>query len=186
MKNVQISNQNAENAAITKRSHHTVFENLNLENITISGTSYNGAITGYDYTGSVFNKIQIRNAKITGTKNYNAVFAGRASGSKISNIAVIESNVTLSGTDNGGFIGAGKNLAIRQVYSDADITVVNYQDAQNRTNSAGFIGNLSGESSVQHVLSVGNIVKRMQKKIFINSLERRTFWENMCQTLLFP
>ena len=73
VKNVQISNQNAENAAITKRSHHTVFENLNLENITISGTSYNGAITGYDYTGSVFNKIQIRNAKITGTKNYNAV-----------------------------------------------------------------------------------------------------------------
>ena len=157
VKDVQISNQNAENAAITKRSHHTVFENLNLENITISGTSYNGAITGYDYTGSVFNKIQIRNAKITGTKNYNAVFAGRASGSKISNIAVIESNVTLSGTDNGGFIGVGKNLAIRQVYSDADITVVNYNDAQNRTNSAGFIGNLAGESSVQHVLSAGNV-----------------------------
>ena len=170
VKNVQISNQNAENAAITKRSHHTVFENLNLENITISGTSYNGAITGYDYTGSVFNKIQIRNAKITGTKNYNAVFAGRASGSKISNIAVIESNVTLSGTDNGGFIGAGKNLAIRQVYSDADITVVNYQDAQNRTNSAGFIGNLSGESSVQHVLSVGNIVEEDAEKDFYQFL----------------
>ena len=170
VKDVQISNQNAENAAITKRSHHTVFENLNLENITISGTSYNGAITGYDYTGSVFNKIQIRNAKITGTKNYNAVFAGRASGSKISNIAVIESNVTLSGTDNGGFIGAGKNLAIRQVYSDADITVVNYQDAQNRTNSAGFIGNLSGESSVQHVLSVGNIVEDDAGKDFYQFL----------------
>lgn len=170
VKNVQISNQNAENAAITKRSHHTVFENLNLENITISGTSYNGAITGYDYTGSVFNKIQIRNAKITGTKNYNAVFAGRASGSQISNIAVIESNVTLSGTDNGGFIGAGKNLSIRQVYSDADITVVNYQDAQNRTNSAGFIGNLSGESSVQHVLSVGNIVEEDAEKDFYQFL----------------
>lgn len=170
VKDVQISNQNAENAAITKRSHHTVFENLNLENITISGTSYNGAITGYDYTGSVFNKIQIRNAKITGTKNYNAVFAGRASGSKISNIAVIESNVTLSGTDNGGFIGAGKNMAIRQVYSDADITVVNYQDAQNRTNSAGFIGNLSGESSVQHVLSVGNIVEEDAEKDFYQFL----------------
>ena len=170
VKDVQISNQNAENAAITKRSHHTVFENLNLENITISGTSYNGAITGYDYTGSVFNKIQIRNAKITGTKNYNAVFAGRASGSKISNIAVIESNVTLSGTDNGGFIGAGKNLAIRQVYSDADITVVNYNDAQNRTNSAGFIGNLSGESSVQHVLSVGNIVEEDAEKDFYQFL----------------
>lgn len=170
VKNVQISNQNAENAAITKRSHHTVFENLNLENITISGTSYNGAITGYDYTGSVFNKIQIRNAKITGTKNYNAVFAGRASGSQISNIAVLESNVTLSGTDNGGFIGAGKNLAIRQVYSDADITVVNYQDAQNRTNSAGFIGNLSGESSVQHVLSVGNIVEEDAEKDFYQFL----------------
>lgn len=170
VKNVQISNQNAENAAITKRSHHTVFENLNLENITISGTSYNGAITGYDYTGSVFNKIQIRNAKITGTKNYNAVFAGRASGSQISNIAVIESNVTLSGTDNGGFIGAGKNLAIRQVYSDADITVVNYNDAQNRTNSAGFIGNLAGESSVQHVLSVGNIVEDDAGKDFYQFL----------------
>lgn len=170
VKDVQISNQNAENAAITKRSHHTVFENLNLENITISGTSYNGAITGYDYTGSVFNKIQIRNAKIIGTKNYNAVFAGRASGSKISNIAVIESNVTLSGTDNGGFIGAGKNMAIRQVYSDADITVVNYQDAQNRTNSAGFIGNLSGESSVQHVLSVGNIVEEDAEKDFYQFL----------------
>lgn len=170
VKNVQISNQNAENAAITKRSHHTVFENLNLENVTISGTSYNGAITGYDYTGSVFNKIQIRNAKITGTKNYNAVFAGRASGSQISNIAVIESNVTLSGTDNGGFIGAGKNLAIRQVYSDADITVVNYNDAQNRTNSAGFIGNLAGESSVQHVLSVGNIVEDDAGKDFYQFL----------------
>lgn len=170
VKNVQISNQNAENAAITKRSHYTVFENLNLENITISGTSYNGAITGYDYTGSVFNKIQIRNAKITGTKNYNAVFAGRASGSQISNIAVIESNVTLSGTDNGGFIGAGKNLAIRQVYSDADITVVNYNDAQNRTNSAGFIGNLAGESSVQHVLSVGNIVEDDAGKDFYQFL----------------
>lgn len=170
VKNVQISNQNAENAAITKRSHHTVFENLNLENITISGTSYNGAITGYDYTGSVFNKIQIRNAKITGTKNYNAVFAGRASGSQISNIAVIESNVTLSGTDNGGFIGAGKNLSIRQVYSDADITVVNYNDAQNRTNSAGFIGNLAGESSVQHVLSVGNIVEDDAGKDFYQFL----------------
>ena len=170
VKNVQISNQNAENAAITKRSHHTVFENLNLENITISGTSYNGAITGYDYTGSVFNKIQIRNAKITGTKNYNAVLAGRASGSQISNIAVIESNVTLSGTDNGGFIGAGKNLAIRQVYSDADITVVNYNDAQNRTNSAGFIGNLAGESSVQHVLSVGNIVEDDAGKDFYQFL----------------
>ena len=170
VENVQISNQNAENAAITKRSHHTVFENLNLENITISGTSYNGAITGYDYTGSVFNKIQIRNAKITGTKNYNAVFAGRASGSQISNIAVIESNVTLSGTDNGGFIGAGKNLAIRQVYSDADITVVNYNDAQNRTNSAGFIGNLAGESSVQHVLSVGNIVEDDAGKDFYQFL----------------
>ena len=170
VKNVQISNQNAENAAITKRSHHTIFENLNLENVTISGTSYNGAITGYDYTGSVFNKIQIRNAKITGTKNYNAVFAGRASGSQISNIAVIESNVTLSGTDNGGFIGAGKNLAIRQVYSDADITVVNYNDAQNRTNSAGFIGNLAGESSVQHVLSVGNIVEDDAGKDFYQFL----------------
>lgn len=170
VKNVQISNQNVENAAITKRSHYTVFENLNLENITISGTSYNGAITGYDYTGSVFNKIQIRNAKITGTKNYNAVFAGRASGSQISNIAVIESNVTLSGTDNGGFIGAGKNLAIRQVYSDADITVVNYNDAQNRTNSAGFIGNLAGESSVQHVLSVGNIVEDDAGKDFYQFL----------------
>ena len=170
VENVQISNQNAENAAITKRSHHTIFENLNLENITISGTSYNGAITGYDYTGSVFNKIQIRNAKITGTKNYNAVFAGRASGSQISNIAVIESNVTLSGTDNGGFIGAGKNLAIRQVYSDADITVVNYNDAQNRTNSAGFIGNLAGESSVQHVLSVGNIVEDDAGKDFYQFL----------------
>ena len=170
VKNVQISNQNAENAAITKRSHHTVFENLNLENITISGTSYNGAITGYDYTGSVFNKIQIRNAKITGTKNYNAVLAGRASGSQISNIAVIESNVTLSGTDNGGFIGAGKNLAIRQVYSDADITVVNYNDAQNRTNSAGFIGNLAGESCVQHVLSVGNIVEDDAGKDFYQFL----------------
>lgn len=170
VKNVQISNQNAENAAITKRSHHTVFENLNLENITISGTSYNGAITGYDYTGSVFNKIQIRNAKITGTKNYNAVLAGRASGSQISNIAVIESNVTLSGTDNGGFIGAGKNLSIRQVYSDADITVVNYNDAQNRTNSAGFIGNLAGESSVQHVLSVGNIVEDDAGKDFYQFL----------------
>lgn len=157
VKDVQISSQNAENAAIVKRSNHTLFENLNLENITISGTSYNGVITGYDYTESVFNKIQIRNAKITGTKNYNAVFAGRASGSQISNVAVIESNVTLSGTDNGGFIGAGKNLIISQVYSDADITVVNYQDAQNRTNSAGFIGNLSGESSVQHVLSTGNV-----------------------------
>lgn len=170
VKNVQISNQNAENAAITKRSHHTIFENLNLENVTISGTSYNGAITGYDYTGSVFNKIQIRNAKITGTKNYNAVFAGRASGSQISNIAVIESNVTLSGTDNGGFIGAGKNLAIRQVYSDADITVVNYNDAQNRTNSAGFIGNLAGESSVQYVLSVGNIVEDDAGKDFYQFL----------------
>ena len=170
VENVQISNQNAENAAITKRSHHTIFENLNLENVTISGTSYNGAITGYDYTGSVFNKIQIRNAKITGTKNYNAVFAGRASGSQISNIAVIESNVTLSGTDNGGFIGAGKNLAIRQVYSDADITVVNYNDAQNRTNSAGFIGNLAGESSVQHVLSVGNIVEDDAGKDFYQFL----------------
>lgn len=155
VKDVQIDSQNAENAAIVKRSNHTLFENLNLENITISGISYNGAITGYDYTGSVFNKIQIRNAKITGTQNYNAVFAGRASGSQISNVAVIESNVTLSGTDNGGFIGAGKNLIISQVYSDADITVVNYNDAQNRTNSAGFIGNLSGESSVQHVLSTG-------------------------------
>lgn len=155
VKDVQIDSQNAENAAIVKRSNHTLFENLNLENITISGSSYNGAITGYDYTGSVFNKIQIRNAKITGTQNYNAVFAGRASGSQISNVAVIESNVTLSGTDNGGFIGAGKNLIISQVYSDADITVVNYNDAQNRTNSAGFIGNLSGESSVQHVLSTG-------------------------------
>ncbi len=93
--------------------------NLSLENIQITGESYNAAISGYDYTGSTFSKIQIRKAQITGAKNYNAAFVGRASGSDIRDIAVIESKVVLSGTDCGGFIGEGKNLNIHHVYSDS-------------------------------------------------------------------
>ena len=97
---------------MAKESNHSTFARLSLEDIKVSGKSYNAAVVGYDYTGSNFSQIQIRNAQIQGTGNYNAVFAGRASGSEISEIAVIDSKVTLSGTDCGGFIGAGKSLNI--------------------------------------------------------------------------
>lgn len=166
IKDVSISNQRSKNAAITKESNRTVFENLSLENIKISGESYNAAISGYDYTGSTFSKIQIRNAQITGTKNYNATFVGRASGSDISNVAVIESKVTLSGTDCGGFIGEGKNLNIHHVYSDSDIHVETYTDSQNRTCSAGFIGNLAGKSNVQYVFAAGTVENKTQTELY--------------------
>lgn len=166
IKDVKISSQGSKNAAITKESNHTTFENLNLENIQISGESYNSAISGYDYTGSTFSKIQIRKAQITGTKNYNAIFVGRASGSDISNVAVIGSKVTLSGTDCGGFIGEGKNLNIHHVYSDSDIHVETYTDSQNRTNSAGFIGNLAGKSNVEYVFAAGTVNNKTEKELY--------------------
>ena len=146
---VNIANSESKNATVAKESNHSTFARLSLEDIKISGKSYNAAVVGYDYTGSNFSQIQIRNAQIQGTGNYNAVFAGRASGSEISEIAVIDSKVTLSGTDCGGFIGAGKSLNIRQVYSGADMVAENYTDEKNRTNSAGFIGNLGGKSNVE-------------------------------------
>ena len=166
IKDVEISNQGSKNAAITKESNHTTFENLNLENIQISGESYNAAISGYDYTGSTFSKIQIRKAQISGTKNYNAAFVGRASGSDISDVAVIGSKVTLSGTDCGGFIGEGKNLNIHHVYSDSDIHVETYTDSQNRTNSAGFIGNLAGKSNVEYVFAAGTVNNKTEKELY--------------------
>ena len=166
IKDVKISSQGSKNAAITKESNHTTFENLNLENIQISGESYNAAISGYDYTGSTFSKIQIRKAQITGTKNYNAIFVGRASGSDISDVAVIGSKVTLSGTDCGGFIGEGKNLNIHHVYSDSDIHVETYTDSQNRTNSAGFIGNLAGKSNVEYVFAAGTVNNKTEKELY--------------------
>ena len=166
IKDVKISSQGSKNAAITKESNHTTFENLNLENIQISGESYNAAISGYDYTGSTFSKIQIRKAQISGTKNYNAAFVGRASGSNISDVAVIGSKVTLSGTDCGGFIGEGKNLNIHHVYSDSDIHVETYTDSQNRTNSAGFIGNLAGKSNVEYVFAAGTVNNKTEKELY--------------------
>lgn len=166
IKDVEISNQGSKNAAITKESNHTTFANLSLENIQITGESYNAAISGYDYTGSTFSKIQIRKAQITGAKNYNAVFVGRASGSDISDIAVIESKVVLSGTDCGGFIGEGKNMNIHHVYSDSDIHVETYTDNQNRTSSAGFIGNLAGKSKVQYVFAAGTIENKTQTELY--------------------
>lgn len=166
IKDVEINNQGSKNAAITKESNHTTFENLNLENIQISGESYNAAISGYDYTGSTFSKIQIRKAQISGTKNYNAAFVGRASGSDISDVAVIGSKVTLSGTDCGGFIGEGKNLNIHHVYSDSDIHVETYTDSQNRTNSAGFIGNLAGKSNVEYVFAAGTVNNKTEKELY--------------------
>ena len=104
--------------------------------------------------------------RITGTKNYNATFVGRASGSDISNVAVIESKVTLSGTDCGGFIGEGKNLNIHHVYSDSDIHVETYTDSQNRTCSAGFIGNLAGKSNVQYVFAAGTVENKTQTELY--------------------
>lgn len=166
IKDVEVSSQGSKNAAITKESNHTTFENLNLENIQISGESYNAAISGYDYTGSTFSKIQIRKAQISGTKNYNAAFVGRASGSDISDVAVIGSKVTLSGTDCGGFIGEGKNLNIHHVYSDSDIHVETYTDSQDRTNSAGFIGNLAGKSNVEYVFVAGTVNNKTEKELY--------------------
>ncbi len=166
IKDVEIRNQGSKNAAIAKESNRTVFENLSLENIQISGESYNAAITGYDYTGSTFSKIQLRKVQIMGTGNYNAAFVGRASGSDISNVAVIDSKVMLSGTDCGGFIGEGKNLNIHHVYSDSDIHVETYTDNQNRTNSAGFIGNLAGKSKVQYVFAAGTVENTTQTELY--------------------
>ena len=163
---VNIANSESKNAAVAKESNHSTFARLSLEDIKISGKSYNAAVVGYDYTGSDFSKIQIRNAQIQGTGNYNAVFAGRASGSEISEIAVIDSKVTLSGTDCGGFIGAGKSLNIRQVYSGADMVAENYTDEKNRTNSAGFIGNLGGKSNVENVFAAGKVDNRTETPLY--------------------
>lgn len=163
---VNITNSESKNAAVAKESNHSTFARLSLEDIKISGKSYNAAVVGYDYTGSDFSQIQIRNAQIQGTGNYNAVFAGRASGSEISEIAVIDSKVTLSGTDCGGFIGAGKSLNIRQVYSGADMVAENYTDEKNRTNSAGFIGNLGGKSNVENVFAAGKVDNRTETPLY--------------------
>lgn len=89
-----------------------------------------------------------------------------ASGSEISEIAVIDSKVTLSGTDCGGFIGAGKSLNIRQVYSGADMVAENYTDEKNRTNSAGFIGNLGGKSNVENVFAAGKVDNRTETPLY--------------------
>ena len=168
IENAEINSENADskNAVITKESNHAVFESLNLADIKVSGVSYNAVVTGYDYTSSVFSKIQIRNAQITGTKNYNAVLAGRASGSQIQDVAVIGSSVALSGTDCGGFIGEGKNVTISRVYSDADMTVDTYADDKNRTQSAGFIGNLTGKSSVEYVFAAGKVTNKTDKQLY--------------------
>ena len=163
---VNIANSESKNATVAKESNHSTFARLSLEDIKISGKSYNAAVVGYDYTGSNFSQIQIRNAQIQGTGNYNAVFAGRSSGSEISEIAVIDSKVTLSGTDCGGFIGAGKSLNIRQVYSGADMVAENYTDEKNRTNSAGFIGNLGGKSNVENVFAAGKVDNRTETPLY--------------------
>lgn len=163
---INSTEESSKNAVITKESNHAVFESLNLADIKVSGVSYNAVVTGYDYTSSVFSKIQIRNAQITGTKNYNAVLAGRASGSQIQDVAVIGSSVALSGTDCGGFIGEGKNVTISRVYSDADMTVNTYTDDKNRTQSAGFIGNLTGKSSVEYVFAAGKVDNKTSEQLY--------------------
>lgn len=163
---INSTEESSKNAVITKESNHAVFESLNLADIKVSGVSYNAVVTGYDYTSSVFSKIQIRNAQITGTKNYNAVLAGRASGSQIQDVSVIGSSVALSGTDCGGFIGEGKNVTISRVYSDADMTVNTYTDDKNRTQSAGFIGNLTGKSSVEYVFAAGKVDNKTSEQLY--------------------
>ena len=163
---INSTEESSKNAVITKESNHAVFESLNLADIKVSGVSYNAVVTGYDYISSVFSKIQIRNAQITGTKNYNAVLAGRASGSQIQDVAVIGSSVALSGTDCGGFIGEGKNVTISRVYSDADMTVNTYTDDKNRTQSAGFIGNLTGKSSVEYVFAAGKVDNKTSEQLY--------------------
>lgn len=163
---INSTEESSKNAVITKESNHAVFESLNLADIKVSGVSYNAVVTGYDYTSSVFSKIRIRNAQITGTKNYNAVLAGRASGSQIQDVSVIGSSVALSGTDCGGFIGEGKNVTISRVYSDADMTVNTYTDDKNRTQSAGFIGNLTGKSSVEYVFAAGKVDNKTSEQLY--------------------
>ena len=134
---INSTEESRKNAVITKESNHAVFESLNLADIKVSGVSYNAVVTGYDYTSSVFSKIQIRNAQITGTKNYNAVLAGRASGSQIQDVSVIGSSVALSGTDD-----------------------------KNRTQSAGFIGNLTGKSSVEYVFAAGKVDNKTSEQLY--------------------
>ena len=98
--------------------------------------------------------------------------AGRASGSQIQDVSVIGSSVALSGTDCGGFIGEGKNVTISRVYSDADMTVNTYTDDKNRTQSAGFIGNLTGKSSVEYVFAAGKVDNKTSEQLITSSVRR--------------
>lgn len=166
IKDVNITGNESNQGAVTKKSNRSTFEKLELEQIVIQGESNNAVVTGYDYTSSIFSEIQIRNAEITGNKYYNAVFAGRASGSQISNVAVLESKVVISGTDSGGFIGSGKNITVDHVFSDADVVMKNYTDSENRTRSAGFIGNLEGNNRLEYVFAAGIVDNQTEYKFY--------------------
>lgn len=60
----------------------------------------------------------------------------------------------------------GKNVTISRVYSDADMTVNTYTDDKNRTQSAGFIGNLTGKSSVEYVFAAGKVDNKTSEQLY--------------------
>lgn len=62
--------------------------------------------------------------------------------------------------------GEGKNVTISRVYSDADMTVNTYTDDKNRTQSAGFIGNLTGKSSVEYVFAAGKVDNKTSEQLY--------------------
>ena len=57
-------------------------------------------------------------------------------------------------------------MTISRVYSDADMTVNTYTDDKNRTQSAGFIGNLTGKSSVEYVFAAGKVDNKTSEQLY--------------------
>ena len=109
-----------------------VIDNCEVDNVTITGYSYVGGITGYSYTNAVISGCSIKNSTITATHYSAGGIAGLANnGNKISGCTV--ENTTVTATANvGSLVGAiggeGTTLYIEDCTAAAPLVGGNYSD----------------------------------------------------------
>lgn len=155
-------------AALANTTNRAQVENINLQNLNLTGVGFVAPVTGYDNIGSRFSKIQVRNAEITSrgdTSYYSSAFIGRCNSSVIRDISVIGSTVNVEKTECGGLIGSAVKADISNVYSEAIVKITNYNDSQNRVLTAGGIGYTS-ESRLQNVFIAGGVDNQVAEKTF--------------------
>lgn len=155
-------------AALANTTSRAQVDNINLQNISLSGIGFVAPVTGYDNAGSTFSKIQVRNAEITSrgsTSYYSSAFIGRCDSSVIRDISVLDSRVNVEKTECGGFIGSVVKSDISNVYSEAVVKITNYNDSQNRVLTAGGIGRII-ETSLRNVFIAGGVDNTVEGKVF--------------------